>query len=52
MSRFSTWSQMVLDLPSDSFHKDNMRVLRGMVKAYMSTITEQTLGYELGVSRI
>jgi len=39
-------------MPSDSFCKNNIRVLRGMVKACMPTITKQTVSYELTVSRI
>ena len=42
----------VSNLPNDNLCKDSMGALRGMVKAHISTITKQTLKYELGVSRI
>jgi hypothetical protein len=37
---------------SDDLRKDSIGALQEMIKAHMSTITKQTLGYELGVSRI
>jgi hypothetical protein len=52
MDKFSTWSQRVSNLPSDDLHKNNIGVLRGMIRACMPFITKQTLRYELGVSRI
>ena len=43
MGKFSTWSQRVLNMPSDNLYKDSIWSLWGMVKARMSNITKQAL---------
>ena len=49
MSRFSTLSQKVSDLPSNGPYKDNIGAFQETIKSCIPIITKQALKYELSV---